>query len=68
VSPEPEPKVYLGGKLIPMPTPIGFGFFHPNPKPVAKKAKNTTTLKFHQGLSIKLKLRSTIETQAFQQH
>jgi hypothetical protein len=31
VAPEPESKVYSGGKLTP--TPIGFGFFHPNPNP-----------------------------------
>jgi hypothetical protein len=33
VPPEPKHKVYLGDKLTPTPTPIGFKFFHPNPNP-----------------------------------
>jgi hypothetical protein len=32
-EPEPKPKGYSGGKisLTPIPTPVGFEVFHPNP-------------------------------------
>jgi hypothetical protein len=66
----PELKVYLDGKLTLTPTHL-VRVFPPKPCPVERKKNiKKITFKFHQGLSIKLKLWSTttIETQAFQQH
>jgi hypothetical protein len=58
---ELKSKGYSSGKITF--TPVGFGFFHPNPQ--QEHPKNTTTLQqhynnietqaFHQGLSKKLR-------------